>query len=380
MAQAILCPQCGATVEIPPGFTRSKIRCRCGSYVELAGLPETTPAPRETSRGSSPSAEELALQILREAPQDAPTSSAGDTDTVPTVRPVRPARKATVAPSPMAADPVPARAAVVRPAANPIDTRPQFDVPSGGEPLLRGTTDEDDDQPYAVPGTGLRPCPQCQFQLPLDAVLCVRCGVDLRTGQTANRVKQPMFGQWAEGFTPQRRLQIISVLLVLNTIATFFLILENRKFLGDLSFWISWLIYQLFNVGLQCFLVGSYDTLTVERNAKGRTTITRQRRIAFLPLKPEKVAWKDCTHLSIIGTTQSGLVEWFLFFYLLLCMFVVPGLCFYWFVMRPDRHQVQLLDVYGSSQDVLFRTKNRDEAEDVAHFVADATGLSYRVA
>ena len=53
---------------------------------------------------------------------------------------------------------------------------------------------------------------------------------------------------------------------------------------------------------------------------------------------------------------------------------------FYWIVLRPNRFEVNLCDVYGSTDEVAFRSQDHKEAEEVATTVADATGLFYKPA
>ncbi len=332
MPDRIACPTCGGRINRPAGYARKKIRCPgCGYYAD-------TPAD------------------WAEAAPDEPPAAAP----VPAVPPRRTATPVTV-----------------RKRADPRDTRPDFtpDAPAG-DPLLTGTQDEDDDRPYAVPGTGTQACPHCQEALPLDATLCVHCGRDVASGKRQKRTHQPMAGEWHEGLAPHTRLALLAGMQVFNVAFSLAILLYSDAGItvGGLF---TQLIGQAFNVILQAFLIGSYDTFTLKRTAKNQTTLTRTRRLAFVPLSPTKVAWKQSAYAGVIATHDPGIFTWLLCIYMLglLCL---PGVAFYWFVIRPETHTVALCDEYGSTTELLYRTQDREKAAEVAGFVSEATGLKFK--
>ena len=342
MARSVACTNCGETVALPAAFDRPKIRCPgCGTYAAV---------PAE-SRGPTPT-------------PDAP-----------------PARVTAKVAAPPVARPAPASAAPaagVRPRGNPRDTRPEFTPDeSGGRPMLVGTRDEDDDLPYGVPGTGLQPCPHCAQDLPLDATFCVHCGKDIAGGEKAERVHQPMAAVWHEGLSLGTRWQIVAGLQVLNVAFMAFGAWSQGADLKFASTWATLTFFNLLHVALQLFLVGSFDTLSVSRTARGKATVTRQRRIGFLKLPPEKVPWRDSTCLRVTGSAQPGLVEWFTFAYLF-TLGCLPGVAFYFVVLHPNRFQIDLTDALGVTHETVYRSTSRDDAAAVCHFVQDATGLHYR--
>ena len=56
----------------------------------------------------------------------------------------------------------------------------------------------------------------------------------------------------------------------------------------------------------------------------------------------------------------------------------LPGLLFYWFVIKPDRFDVVLCDLHGSTDQVLFRTTKRETADEICRTINETTGLAYR--
>lgn len=183
-----------------------------------------------------------------------------------------------------------------------------------------------------------------------------------------------MAAEWVEGLSLLTRYQIMAGMQVLNFFGTL-LALNAEGFTSSAI--MTNMIFQVIHVALQAFIVGSFDTVNLKRNAKGQTTITRTKRIAFYPLVPMKIPWKKSTNLGIIGTHESGIVAWIFCIYLLM-LGILPGVLFYWFVIRPELCQVNLCDVYGSTDEVLFRSRTREKAEEVTDFVIEATGLQIK--
>jgi hypothetical protein len=389
MSERVQCQNCGGRVSLPAGYSRAKIRCPgCGYYAdvpaELRGAPDEEPAP-------PPPAPARAVPIRRPDPTpDAPEAEQYAFADLPPPPP-KPPREA----------PAPAVARKAKPQPNPRDTRPFFDPEPGGPPLLRGTQEEHDDEihPYTVPGTGLKKCPHCRGELPLDSAFCVHCGRELTSGAKAVRTFQPINRTWHEGWPPLLRVQLFIGLQVVNAVAAVMLLAASSRPMTDLEGLASLVMTNLFQIGMQAFLLGSYDTLAVKRTAKGQAALTRTRRVAFFPFPPAKLPWRQSTNVGITGA-DVGLCPKLLCLYFALngCFYVLTGVFFspftlglaviyfavavgfYWVVLRPDRFEVNLCDVYGSTDEVAFRSQDRAEAEEVATTVAEATGLSYKPA
>ncbi len=326
---------------LPEGFGRPKIRCpACGKYAEV---------PRDAAP----------------PPPDAPRRRANAT----VVADEPPARPRTPA-----APPVPA----ARRRADPRDRRPEFTpAGGGGTPVLAGTQDEDDEQPYAVPGTGLSRCPHCREELPLDASFCVHCGTTIAGKRKATKVFQPMAGEYVEGLPLAKRYGVLAGLQVVSFAVCILGLVTEATSANTVGGVIGLALFQLLQLALQAGLVGSFDTLTVSRTAKGKATLTVQRRLGFYKLKPQKVAWRECTNLMVTGGNPASMIEWAIFLYLFLFT-CVPGVIFYFIVIHPERFEIKLTDEYGATRDTVFHTTDRELAGDVAHFLGDATGLHYR--
>jgi hypothetical protein len=363
MSQKIVCGNCGGKVKLPPGFAKAKIRCgNCGYYADVP--------PDQRSTVSADDDGPTLPAPKNAAPSQPPPLRRG-------ASPADPPPLPDAAPRP----PKPVKPIQVRPRTDPRDKRPEF-VTDGtaGPPLLEGTREEDDN-PYTVHGTGLKNCPKCRGELPLDATFCVHCGEHLdpldRDRPKKKRTYTEIDETFTEGFLLPTRLAIFAAFQVLNVVFTV-TALAASSFRIDGTAVVTGVFAGLFNTALQAFIVGSYDALRVQRNAKGRATITRRRRICFIPLPPVKIEWKSRTGVGRYATHTAGVFEWLVCLYLLLCAACLPGVLFWWFVIKPERYNVALTDVYNGIEETVFHSRGQEQAEQVAELIAEATTLQLK--
>lgn len=383
MPHRVVCQNCGESVLLPEGYARAKIRCPgCGYYAEVPPNLRTADPPPDRMREDDPAFAALTDDsppqppLARKVPQSAPP-------------PKKPVPRA-------------------KPSAHPDDPRPSFesDEPSG-PPLLAGSQDHDEDaygeevQPYAVPGTGTQPCPHCRGQLPLDATLCVHCGKDVATGVKVKRKYQRIDRTWEEGWPWMLRMQIFIGLQVVNVIAAALLVATGSGLATFTNFTglVTLISANAIQIALQGFLMGTYDTLLVTRSEKGKSSVVRFRRLFFVPLAPTKLSWRNSHAIGIAGTDiglfAKILCLYFMFeavifglagvFYApaslgLAAIYAVTAAGFYWVVIRPTRFEINLCDVHGSANENAFRSESRDQAEEIATTIAEATGLMYKPA
>jgi hypothetical protein len=357
MSNRVTCDNCGGRVDVPAGHTRAKVRCpHCGYYTAVP------PDLRGEASGGRPPADD---DLVPDEPESSPGGSR---------------------PPPAKAKPTKTKAK------KPVVVDP-------GPNLLEGTQDEDDEKPYAVPGDGTKKCPACRQELPIDATFCVHCGGDLAAGVKKKRTFTPIDRTWESiAGLPTRvkaflGIQAVNALMVANVMAT-----------GGNA--VAYLMV-LFNVALQAFLVGTFDTLTVRRNSKGAGSMVKQWRVCFLPQPSFKVDWKRSHAVGIVAVHDPGLMEWGFLLMLLSTgagqmagwvlgheinspfmwlgtIFIVfplalaPPALWYWYVIRPERFLVALTDEFGSTNDTVFRTTDRAVADEICGVIKDATGLWYR--
>ncbi len=237
-------------------------------------------------------------------------------------------------------------------------------------PNLISGTQHDDDNPYSVPGDPTKKCTGCFKEIDIDATFCVFCGVDFASGKKAKKKYEAIDRTWESRWPRELRLKVLFALMLINGVLATIAVVRGGSVVGGF-------VFILMQGGLQAFLIGTYETLRVQRTSKGSATITKLMRIAFVPTQPLKLDWKASQGVGIIAIHQPGIVEWITFIYLLFCG-VLPGILFWYFVMRPDRFHISLCDVYGSTNHIAFRTTDRDQAEEICRTINDATGLWYK--
>jgi hypothetical protein len=186
---------------------------------------------------------------------------------------------------------------------------------------------------------------------------------------------QPINREWEEEYPLTRRLQVMAGAQVVNVLGSLSALasVESAGFID--VFWCF--AFAVFHGALLAFIIGTFDTLAVRRTGKGSATLTRLRRVAFVPFPSEKVPWKDSHAVGFVATHDAGLVAWVVFIYLLL-LCVLPGLVFYWFVIRPERFHVILCDVHGGTDAIIFRGNDREQVAEMAKVIAEATGLWHK--
>ena len=355
--QRFICGNCGGKATVPPGYAKAKIRCEhCGYYAEV-------PAEMRAVAGVAPEAESPF-----DEPAPPPVRACGipdfDGDTpVP--------RKA------------PAKPLSAKPQRDARDHRPEFEEQSGvGVPLLAGDEVEhdgiEDTTPYAVPGTGLKTCPECRGELPLDAEFCVHCGWELvgKKKLRAKREFEEIDRTWHEGWSPAFRVQVFIALHFANVLLMILGMIATGQKFNDPTNLATNMLMNLMNAGLQAFILGSFETLRVTRDPKGRCTILKTRRYVFIPVTPFKIAWKKSSGVGILPTHEPGFVAYIVCVYLLL-MGCLPGILFFLFVLRPERFNAAICNEYGGTDETILHCKDRAQAEDVTRTVAEASGLRW---
>jgi hypothetical protein len=358
MPGQVNCGNCGGKVPIPAGHDRAKIRCiHCGYYANV-------PPELRSSEPDIPGISDDDLPTIK------PQAKTDDVPRPPAPPPVKRAKAvSTSTPPEHAATKSKMR---VQRTGDPRDHRPTFEATDEtplGPNVLDGTQDDDDDKPYAIPGDGTKVCLSCKGKLPLDAKLCVHCGLDFNARRKPKRAFEPVNRYWEPRLSTQTRMYILAGLAVLNMLILLVLSTNVSLKAGMIAF--------MFQVGLQAWLVGTYESITVKRTSKGKMTITKLWRIAMVPIAPQEVNWKSSSGVGVICTHSAGVLEWITCAYLLL-LGALPGIAFYFYVMHPDRYIVALTNEYGSTEEMLFRTIDRDQAEEIAETIGNSGTLQYR--
>jgi hypothetical protein len=328
-------------LEVPEGFTRSKMRCaECGVFTNL---------PKETRRGKAaepPASEEMERKKkqARPAPKDEDRDE-DDRDVIP--------MKAEAPP------PKPAASQKAQP-----DAEPERDV------LIQGTED-DDGNPYQVTGDVVsKRCPECNKKIEKADRICVHCGYNYDNKQKKERTFQPITEQWEAGYPYQTRFAIFIGVQVVNFVILAVCLFTDHG--GTTLFMLG-----LITVALQAFLIGTYQRLNLTRSQKGKIVLTTTWRYAFFAKPTETVKWKEHDSVGIKREGEFDVISW-AFVLILLAYGIVPGVAFWYFMVRPDKFTVKLCADHGSTETPIFRTTNEELAKEVQQVVSEVTTLPFQ--
>jgi hypothetical protein len=261
---------------------------------------------------------------------------------------------------------------ILCPACGSFTDRPP-DAPEpepGAETLLRGTT-ADDGKPYTVIGGKPIPrCPECDARLPADdSPTCDGCGWNRAAGRKVAKLFPPIARTWEAGWPLQWRLIAFAACQVLNVgTAAFIYSIDGRAVTSTGGF--------LVMVTFQAFVLGTFDRIDLIRTTKGKVTLVQQWRIAFWPLEPKTLRWRECEEIRVLHA-ETGLLEWVMFFGLLSTT-IIGGLLWYWYVIRAGLVKAALCQTLGDPVMPLYLGTSTERAEEIAREVSAATGLPWR--
>jgi hypothetical protein len=254
---------------------------------------------------------------------------------------------------------------------SPTDRPPDVAPPEpGAETLLKGTT-EDDGNPYTVVGGKPIPrCPECDARLPTeDAPSCDKCGWNRAAGRKVRKTYSPIYRTWEAGWSLHHRQIAFAACQILNIgTAAFIYAVDHAAVTSTVGF--------LFMTLCQAFVLGTFDRLELMRSTKGKVMLTQQWRVAFWPLQPKTLRWRECEEIRVLHA-ETGCLEWVIFFGLLGST-LIGGLLWYWYVIRPGMVKTALCKDLGDPVMPLYLGTNADRAEEIAKTVSDATGLNWR--
>jgi ribosomal protein L37E len=342
MLNPVYCRGCGQRLEIPEGFAKAKLRCGdCGVYTDL-------PAELREQLAAAPRKEKPAAAAAPSAAR--PAESDSDVEDGYTFL-VEPAGEAPPAP----------------PSQNVPVAELVPDEPLERELLVQGT-EEDDLNPYTVHGDApTRPCPECGRRTNAKSKACIHCGFNFSTKAKAKRVYEPVRREWENGWPLQTRLSIFMGLQFLNFIMLVVSLISGYSPCAAL-FAIG------VTIGAQAFLAGTFEKLILSRESKGKVKVTRIWRYCFFPRPPINVRWKEHESLSVVQSNDFSPVDW-AFAIVLLGYGIVPGVLFWWFVIRPDKFTVYLCKDHGYPETPIFRTTNESMAKEILSVVSEVTTL-----
>jgi hypothetical protein len=88
----------------------------------------------------------------------------------------------------------------------------------------------------------------------------------------------------------------------------------------------------------------------------------------------KKVNWREHEGVAFGHYDPTGLSDWWIFF-VLLPWFILPGILWWWFVIRADRFFAALARDRGYPETYLYRGMNELQAKEICQVTTDVTAL-----
>lgn len=346
MALSVVCHSCGHRIGLAEDFSRRKVRCpECGVMCEVAeaARSDTPRSGKRTEEARPQDADELARQLWSEPEPPKKERASG-----------QPAQ-------PEAAEPTSSDEGMYRLEEPTVTPR---------RASVTWTEADEDSSGYEITGGLPITCPQCHRELSAEAVLCVGCGLELKTGKKKAALRfEPFQRYWEPWLSYESRLRLFLVAslssLVLSVIAG--VLAESWTLaLGPL----------LLFVAMLAFLLGTFNRVDLARDRRGNARLTQTWRVFFLARPTQTIDLREFDGVVTGRSLDAGFYEWVIMF-LLLAYLVVPGLLWWHYIIRKPKFHAALARGHGYPEITLYRGSSQEQAEEIAEALRDAAHLHY---
>jgi len=230
------------------------------------------------------------------------------------------------------------------------------------------TEEDEDSRPYEVTGGPERKCPQCFAVLEPETVLCVRCGLDLKSGEKLVREYKPIQRYWEPGSLETRLKLFYAIVfggLVLSVL--WGLLLDALAF----SFG-PWLGF----AAMMAFLLGTFDRIDLVRDKRGHAKLSRTWRVCFVRRPTTEIDLLQYDAVVTGVSLDAGCYEWFIVL-TLIPFLIIPAFVWWYQVIHKTKYHAALAHSHNYPEITLYRGNSREQAEDLAETLRDAVRLRY---
>ncbi len=386
MSERTICHGCGQRIELPEGYRRNKIQCpECGviTPVDPAGR-KAVPAddtPFDTRGGPS----QGNLLPHRAVPEPEP-DIASLPDTPPAREPAVPPAEPSVwtcqhcgewqlrkpqgrkARCPVCKTPVPAEPRPVR--ADAVAVAPL--AKGGPRPAVQQhewSDNPDDSKPYRVDATEPLACKGCGKPMEPEAILCVHCGLDIRSGVKQRTVYDPIKKRWDAGLALPLRLVCFAGWQCLALPPTVWGAAHEGHAFYAIGIWI-WLSL------MAAFLCGTYDRIDLERNARGKVKLVKTWHLCFVPCPPVDINLAEYEGI-VTGQVMDRDFSDYVVLLSLTGFGLLPGLVWYFGFMQRETWFVALTKDHGHPEMSIYRGWSDHRAKQIASTLRTAALPAY---
>jgi ribosomal protein L40E len=224
----------------------------------------------------------------------------------------------------------------------------------------------------AAVGLEGRICPGCKADLPREAVICIHCGFDLRTGKklasekSRRRPKRRLQRLWDGDMAMTTRIVITAVVLGILLLSAVLIAIEADA-IGALVVFV--LFAPMVVLGL-----GTFTRTELTTNTREEPVIRLTRRCCFIVYEQKTHNPRKFDRISLEHQGE-GTGSMVLVFLLLFCLCgVVPALVYVF--AFSGRFQVALL-AEGAEPVVVYRGWSEALMREIGDAIAEGTGLGY---
>src|SRR5262249_38354673 len=131
-------------------------------------------------------------------------------------------------------------------------------------------------------------------------------------------------------------------------------------------------VFVVFLMGtfMLAFLLGTWDTLDLERTRKGRVRLTKTFRLFFYTANVTDIDVGEYEGVACGATRDLYALDWIMFF-ILFGFGIIPGIIFFYFAFFKDAYYVSLLRDHGALAMMLYRGGNQAQAQEIESVVRD---------
>jgi hypothetical protein len=123
-----------------------------------------------------------------------------------------------------------------------------------------------------------------------------------------------------------------------------------------------------------CFVLGTYDRITLMRDSRGRVKITKVWRFCFVPLQPVTTEVRGFEGITTGQWHDAGFLEWFVLASLL-PLGIIPSIIWWYNAIYKMHFHVALAMDHGHAEVYLYRGRSQEQMNDIADTVASVSGL-----
>jgi hypothetical protein len=195
-----------------------------------------------------------------------------------------------------------------------------------------------------------RQCPKCKVELDPDAVICLKCGYNRKTGRRVKRQVEPISHEWSAGLALYERLILLGVLVCLIFFISCGIGFRARSIPALLLI----MVVAAISAVVSALMVGTYFHVSLGRNKRGEIRLSKTWRIAFFPIDKRAINVRSDDQLLLDfqrGFGPLGLA----FTLVLICFGIFPGLIWLFLAFQKETYVIELRDAGRKNSVVIFQ-------------------------